>query len=124
MHDRRPKFLALHQIKLPLPGVVSILHRISGALLFLALPLLLWMLQSSLRSAETYARLTDALRHPAGKIFLTVMLWAFLHHFCAGVRYLAIDLQLASSLPRARSSSKWVLAASLALTALLGAQLW
>ena len=124
MNKKRPKFLALHQIRLPLPGLVSILHRISGALLFLALPLLLWMLQCSLRSIETYTQLSDALQHPLSKVFLLLILWAFLHHFCAGIRYLAIDLQLASSLARARSSSKWVLVASLALTATAGVWLW
>ena len=124
MNNKRPKFLALHQIRLPLPGVVSILHRLSGALLFLALPLLLWMLQYSLRSIETYTQLNAALHHPLSKIFLLGIVWAFLHHFCAGIRYLAIDLQLASSLARARSSSKWVLAVSLALTATAGVWLW
>lgn len=124
MNNKRPKFLALHQIRLPLPGVVSILHRVSGALLFLALPLLLWMLQCSLRSIETYTQLTDALQHPLSKIFLLFILWAFLHHLCAGIRYLAIDLQLASSLARARASSRWVLVVSLALTASTGIWLW
>ncbi|MBI1175361.1 MAG: succinate dehydrogenase, cytochrome b556 subunit [Sideroxydans sp.] len=124
INNKRPRFLALHQIKLPLPGIISILHRISGALLFLTLPLLLWMLQYSLRSIVTYTQLTDALRTPFSKIFLLVILWAFLHHFCAGIRYLAIDLHLASSLARSRSSSKWVLAVSLALTASIGIWLW
>jgi len=68
MNNKRPKFLALHQIRLPLPGLVSILHRISGALLFLALPLLLWMLQCSLRSIETYTQLSDALQHPLSNV--------------------------------------------------------
>ena len=124
MNNKRPKFLALHQIKLPLPGVVSILHRVSGALLFLSLPLLLWMLQCSLRSVETYARLSEALHNPFSKLFLLVVAWAFLHHLCAGIRYLAIDLQFASSLARARSSSRWVLTVSLALTACFGVWLW
>jgi len=124
MNNKRPKFLALHQIRLPLPGVVSILHRISGALLFLILPLLLWMLQCSLRSIETYTQLSEALRHLPAKLFLLAVLWAFLHHFCAGIRYLAIDLQLASGLARARSSSRWVLAVSLGLTATAGVWLW
>jgi len=124
MNNKRPKFLALHQIRLPLPGMVSILHRLSGALLFLALPLLLWILQCSLRSINTYTELIDNLQHPASKIFLLLVLWAFLHHFCAGIRYLAIDLQFASSLARARSSSRWVLAISLGLTATAGVWLW
>src|SRR5271169_1398405 len=64
MNNNRPKFLALHQIRLPLPGLISILHRASGALMFLVLPVLLWMLQYSLRSIETYTELIDDLRHP------------------------------------------------------------
>ena len=79
---------------------------------------------SSLRSIETYTELVDNLQHPASKIFLLLVLWAFLHHFCAGIRYLAIDLQYASSLARARSSSRWVLAISLGLTATAGVWLW
>lgn len=124
MIKKRPKHLALLQIKLPLPGIVSILHRVSGALLFLALPLLLWMLQCSLLSIETYTQLTDNLQHPLSKLFLLAMLWAFLHHFCAGIRYLAIDLRFGSDLAGARTSSRWVMAVSLALTVLLGVRLW
>ena len=120
MNDNRPKHLALHQISLPLPGIVSILHRISGALLFLALPLLLWMMQYSLRSIETYTQLAGMLHHPFSKLFLLVMLWAFLHHFCAGIRYLVIDLDYGVGLAQARASSKWVIFVSLALTVLIG----
>lgn len=124
MNKKRPKYLALHQIRLPLPGLVSILHRISGVMLFLSLPALLLMLQYSLASIETHTRLLELLAHPLSKLALTGLLWAFLHHFCAGIRYLAIDLHYASSLGQARASSKAVLAASLALTVLLGAKLW
>jgi succinate dehydrogenase / fumarate reductase cytochrome b subunit len=124
MNKHRPKHLALHLIKLPLPGFVSILHRISGLLLFIALPLLLLMLQYSLRSIETYTQLLAVLAHPLVKLMLFGLLWAFLHHFCAGLRYLAIDLDYGVKLAQARASSKAVLAASLVLTALLGAKLW
>ncbi len=124
MNNNRPKFLALYLIRLPLPGLVSILHRTSGALMFLALPLFLWMLQASLRSIETYTGLTDLLRHPASKLSLLVMLWALLHHLFAGVRFLAIDMHLGVKLPQARASSKWVLALSLLLTVLIGVWSW
>lgn len=124
INRKRPKFLSLHQIRIPLPGMVSILHRISGALLFLALPGLLWMLQASLRSAETYAQLTELLRHPLSKLVLIGLLWAFLHHTCAGLRFLAIDLGWGASLRLARLSSQWVLFVSLALTLLLGVWVW
>jgi succinate dehydrogenase / fumarate reductase cytochrome b subunit len=122
--NNRPKHLALHKIKLPLSGYVSILHRISGALLFLALPFLLLLLDQSLRSIETYTNLTENLAHPVLKLMLLGLLWAFLHHFCAGLRYLAIDLHLLPTLAAARASSRWVLAVSLILTVVLGAQLW
>lgn len=124
MNKQRPKHLALHQIKLPLPGIVSILHRISGLMLFLALPLLLLMLQYSLNSIETYTELMSVLAHPLVRVMLLGLLWAFLHHFCAGLRYLAIDLHLVRDLARARNSSKVVMAVSLALTVVLGVKLW
>jgi len=124
MNKQRPKHLALHLIQLPLPGFVSILHRVSGLLLFIALPLLLLMLQYSLRSIETYTQLMAVLAHPLAKLMLLGLLWAFLHHFCAGLRYLAIDLDYGVKLAQARNSSKAVLVASLVLTILLGAKLW
>lgn len=124
MNKQRPKHLALHLIKLPLPGIVSILHRISGLMLFCALPLLLLMLQYSLRSIETYTQLVAVLAHPLPKLLLLSLLWAFLHHFCAGIRYLAIDLDYGVRLAQARASSKWVILASLALTIFFGTRLW
>lgn len=124
MNENRPKHLALSQIRLPLPAFVSILHRISGVLLFLALPLLLWALQYSLRSIETYTQLAGVLHHPFSKLFMFIIWWAFLYHFCAGIRYLFIDLDYGVRLAQARASSKWVIFVSLALTVLIGARLW
>lgn len=123
MHNKRPIYLALHRIKLPLPGIVSILHRISGVLLFLALPLLLWALHTSLQSIETFTVLMQVFNQPLNKLFFFPMLWAFLHHFCAGLRYLALDLGIGSGLANSRASSRLVLIVSLALTILIGAQL-
>lgn len=123
MNKIRPKHLALHKIRLPLPGFVSILHRISGALLFLALPLLLWLWQASLQSIETYTQLLELVRHPLSKLVLVGLLWAFLLHFCAGIRFLALDLHYGSSLAQARASSRWVLGVSVLLTIAIGAKL-
>ncbi len=64
------------------------------------------------------------LQFPVGKLLLLVLLWAFLHHLCAGVRFLALDLHLGVRLQRARASSMWVLAVSIGLTILLGVRLW
>ncbi len=123
-NKKRPKHLALHKIQLPFPGFVSILHRVSGAILFLALPLLLLLLDQSLRSIETYTNLAECLAHPVLKLGLLGVVWAFLHHFCAGLRYLAIDLHLVPNLAAARASSMWVMAVSLLLTAGVGVKLW
>lgn len=124
MNKNRPVYLDLRLIKLPLPGFVSVLHRASGLLLFLALPLFLRVLQDSLFSIETYTRLTAMLRYPLSKLILMGLLWAFLHHFCAGIRYLAIDMHIGAGLAQARASSKWVLCVSLGLTLLIGIWLW
>jgi succinate dehydrogenase / fumarate reductase cytochrome b subunit len=124
MNKKRPKHLGLHLINLPLPGIISILHRASGLLLFLSLPLLLWTLQYSLRSSENFAFMSWMFAHPISKLFLIVMLWAFLHHFFAGLRYLAIDLHWLRSLAQARNSSKVVLLVSLSLTIIFGVKLW
>ena len=124
MNENRPKHLALHQIKFPLPAIVSGLHRISGLLLFLSLPFLLWTLQYSLRSIETFTLLASILQNPLIKLFMIGVAWAFLHHFCAGIRCLAIDLDYGVKLAQARASSKWVMIISLTLTALIGARIW
>jgi succinate dehydrogenase / fumarate reductase cytochrome b subunit len=123
-NQQRPKHLALHLIKLPLPGIVSILHRVSGVALFFALPILLYILQASLQSPETYMQLKVVFAHPLVKLVLLGLSWAFLHHFCAGLRYLAIDLHAVRNLAQARSSSKIVMAVSLLLTVIVGAKLW
>ncbi|MEO8145116.1 MAG: succinate dehydrogenase, cytochrome b556 subunit [Betaproteobacteria bacterium] len=124
----RPKYLNLRalilEIRLPLPGLVSILHRISGALLFVALVWLLWMLDRSLDSEAAF----DRIKYYAGlwpvKLSLLVLVWAYSHHFCAGIRYLFLDLDKGVDLATARLTSWLVLAASLVLTALLGWRLW
>jgi len=121
---RRPKFLNLMEIKLPLPGVASILHRISGIGLFLMLPLLIWMLDLSLKSADTYNTLVSVASHPLVKLILIGLLWAFLHHFCMGIRILLIDIHVGVEKEAARKSTVAVLAVSLVMTLILGAKLW
>jgi succinate dehydrogenase / fumarate reductase, cytochrome b subunit len=121
----RPVYLNLVQIRLPLPGFVSILHRVSGAALFVVgIPLAWYGLQESLASPETYAKLTAALSHPLAKLTLIGLVWSYLHHFCAGIRFLLIDLRVGDDLKPARQSSVIVLIVSLALTLIVGARLW
>lgn len=124
----RPKYLnlsaLLFEIRLPLPGWVSILHRISGALLFVALVWLLWMLDRSLASESGFEAVKRYTGVPLVKLSIIVLIWAYCHHFCAGIRFLFLDLHKGLDLQSARRSSIAVIAVSLALTAWLGAKLW
>ncbi|HOL65809.1 MAG TPA: succinate dehydrogenase, cytochrome b556 subunit [Accumulibacter sp.] len=120
---KRPKNLDLPTIRLPLPGILSILHRISGFSLFLLLPFLLWLLQGSLQSPETFAVVKGVVAHPLIKIAALGLIWFYMHHFCAGIRYLLLDLHKGIDLESARLSSKIVFAVSIALTLIIGAKL-
>lgn len=120
---KRPKYLNLVEIKLPLAGFASILHRISGAGLFLMLPLLIYLLQLSLKSPESYESFRALAAHPLVKLLLLGLLWAYLHHFCMGIRILLIDVHVGVEKEQARASAKAVLAVSLGLTLVLGLKL-
>ncbi len=124
MHPSRPKYLAIWRIHLPLAGYISILHRVSGAALVAAIPVLLYLLESSLTSAERFAELRACLALPWVKLMLLGLLWALLHHTCAGIRFLLIDIQVGVEAKSALFGAKLVLAASLALTALIGGLTW
>ncbi len=110
--------------KLPPSGIVSILHRISGLLLFLALPLLLWIFEQSLSSETSFGRYLEFFHHPLARLLLLLLGWALLHHLCAGVRFLLLDLHRGTEREAARRSSWVVLAVSLVLTALLALALF
>lgn len=125
----RPKYLNLRallfEIRLPLPGWVSILHRVSGALL--VFPFAAWMLyllERSLGSEAQFRALAGYLELPLVKAGMLLFIWAYCHHLCAGVRFLLLDLNRGIELAPARRSSVAVLVASLALTAFFGAKLW
>lgn len=125
----RPKYLNLRallfEIRQPVPAWVSILHRISGALLvFPFAAWLLYMLDRSLGSEKTFQEATSYLRLPLVKLGMLLFIWAFSHHLCAGIRFLVLDLNRGIELAPARRSAVAVLVASLALTAFFGTKLW
>lgn len=128
IRNPRPKYLSLSallfEIRLPLPGWVSILHRISGLLLFLAVVWLLFMLDRSLASEAGFEATRRYLGLLPVKLSLLVLIWAYCHHFCAGIRFLFLDLDRGVDLATARRTSIVVLVGSLGLTAWLGATLW
>ncbi|QKV57207.1 MAG: succinate dehydrogenase, cytochrome b556 subunit [Dechloromonas sp.] len=109
----------LTTIKLPLPGKVSILHRVSGVGLFLFLPVLLWLFSASLASAETFAVFKAAFSSLPVKVVLAGLLWAFVHHFCVCVRFLLLDLHVGIEKEAARKSAAVVFAVSIPLTLVL-----
>jgi len=124
----RPKYLNLQallfEIRLPLPGWISILHRISGVLLFVALVWLLWMLDRSLASEAAFEKIKQYAGLWPVKLALLALVWSYCHHFCAGIRYLFLDLDKGLDLATARLTSVMVLVASLVLTAFFGCKLW
>lgn len=122
---KRPLWYNLNLLDLPLPGLVSILHRISGALLFLLIFFLLYLLDASLASQERFDDARAVVAHPLAKLVLFGLLWAFLHHLCAGIRYLFLDVHKGLEKETARKTSIAVLAVSLGLSVVLGiALLW
>ncbi len=121
---KRPKYLNLLRIKLPLPGVVSFFHRVSGALLFAAVPLFLAVLNQTLVSKASFETVRQGFAHPLVKLLLVWLLWSFLHHFFAGLRFLAMDLELGLDLDKTRRNSRLVLIFSLGLTGAIGGWLW
>ena len=116
---KRPKNLDLTTIKLPLPGKVSILHRVSGAGLFLCFPVLLWLFGASLTSPESFASFKAVFATLPATVVLAGLIWAFIHHFCAGIRFLLLDLHIGIEKEAARQSAGIVLAVSIPLTLIL-----
>ena len=126
----RPEFRNLHlsQIatyRMPLSAIVSILQRISGALMFLiGLPFLLYLLQQSLLSEISFEHYRSIVSHWFAKLVLLALAWAYLHHLCAGIRYLFLDLDIGVDKPTSRTSAAVVLAASLTLTLLVALKIF
>jgi succinate dehydrogenase / fumarate reductase cytochrome b subunit len=122
---QRPKFLTLTEIRLPLAGIASILHRASGAGMFLMLPLLIWLLQLSLGTTpESEASFKAVADNLFVRLILFGLIWAFLHHFCMGIRLLLIDLHIGVEKQQSRTSAQAVFAVSLTLTLIFGLKLF
>ena len=114
----------LIKYRLPWAGKVSILHRISGAALFLLLPFILYLFDQSLASELSFMQFQAFTDHFLVKLICLGLIWSFLHHFCAGIRYLLLDLEIGVEKIAAQKSAIIVLVVSLALTAAVGAKLF
>ena len=104
---KRPKHLNvfLLGLQLPFPGMVSIVHRITGAGLFIMLWFAIWLFDKSLSSQADFTEIVGWLRHPLVFLVGWVMVWAFIFHFCMGIRYLLLDMDIGVSLKWARFSA-------------------
>lgn len=134
---KRPEFRNINALKdlpsyrLPLAGIVSILHRISGFLMFLLMPLIIWLFDNSITSEISFAKLSAAFNVGLGfvpgwfmKLVTLALIWAFLHHSISGVRHLYMDTFHAVTKEFGRSSAVATLVISVSLTLVLGAKLF
>ena len=111
MADQRPVYLNLVKIRLPLPGIVSFAHRITGVILFLSLPFAVYLLDLSVESEQSFVEVQQILKQPFMLFVQILLLWSLAHHFFAGIRFLLIDAEIGVEKSQARLGSWLVLLA-------------
>ena len=109
---RRPVHLNLFQIRLPIPGILSIMHRATGVFMALAAPYLIYLLDQSLTNAAGYDAAVSALHSLPGVLFVFVLMWSISHHLLAGIRYLLIDVDVGVEKPLTRQTALGVIIAA------------
>jgi succinate dehydrogenase / fumarate reductase cytochrome b subunit len=117
-NKNRPVFLDLTRIHQPVNAVLSIAHRATGIVLVLLIPVLVFLFDRSLASAQGYADVVDVLRGPTARVVLFALTWVFFHHLFAGVRYLLIDAEIGVEIRRAQASA-WVVFVAGAVAAVI-----
>jgi succinate dehydrogenase / fumarate reductase cytochrome b subunit len=111
MTDQRPVYLNLLKIRLPLPGIISFAHRITGVILFLSLPFAVYLLDLSIESEQSFTKVQHILNQPMMVFVQVLLLWSIAHHFFAGIRFLLIDAEIGVEKSQARIGSWLVLLA-------------
>ncbi len=106
--DRRPKYLDLLRIKLPITGIVSIGHRASGVLLVLTIPIWLYLLETSLTSEQDFQDIVKMMDGFGFKLMTILVFWSLVHHFFAGIRFLLLDIDIAIEKEPALKAAKLV----------------
>lgn len=124
MKHKRPVNLNLFTIQFPIPAIVSILHRISGVILFLLIPFIIWGLGLSLVSQQDFDDLHQFMTAPFMKFIIWLFLSAFIYHFVAGIRHLFMDAGIGEELKSGKLSAKITIIISLVLIVLAGIWLW
>jgi succinate dehydrogenase / fumarate reductase cytochrome b subunit len=123
-NKKQPIYLNLLEIRLPVGGVVSILHRVSGVVLVLALPAVLFLLDLSLQSEQQYQTVTALLATPAMQAAGVVLVWFLAHHLLAGVRHLLLDLDIGIDRDAARRSAWATLGIGLLVAVTMAICVW
>jgi succinate dehydrogenase / fumarate reductase cytochrome b subunit len=116
---RRPVHLNLFKIRLPIGGIMSIIHRATGVFMFLAVPVLLYLLDLSLAGPDGFTAAAEMLRGVVGILFVFLLMWSLAHHLLAGIRYLLIDVDLGVEKSLARKTALAVVIAGPVLGLLL-----
>ncbi len=124
MNKKRPINLNLFTIRFPIPAIVSILHRVSGVVLFLLIPVMLWALDNSLSSQDGFDKLHNHLAQPFAKILLWLFLAPFLFHLVAGIRHLLMDINIGIELKTGRLTAMLAVTFALLLIILSGIYIW
>lgn len=124
MKDNRPVNLDLTKFRFPLPAITSILHRISGVLIFVGTAVLLWMLSESLASAQGFARTAELLTAPLTKFVVWVILSGLLYHLIAGIRHLLMDVGIGETLQGGRQGAVMIVVFSVISIVLAGVWVW
>ena len=119
MSEHRPVYLNLLKIRLPVPGIVSFAHRITGVLLFLALPYAVYLLDLSIESAQSFEQVRQSLDQPFMLLLQIVLLWSIAHHFFAGIRFLLIDAEIGVEKTSMRTGAWLVILAELVTIVLI-----
>ena len=116
--DKRPVYLNLFKIRLPIAGMVSLAHRLSGILMFLVMPFIVYLLDLSVQSSAGFDRAMILLQHPLLLAVQILLIWALAHHLFAGIRFLLIDADLGVD-RQAANYSAWLVIALSVLTTLI-----
>jgi succinate dehydrogenase / fumarate reductase cytochrome b subunit len=121
---RNINVMQLKDYRQPLSAIVSIMHRISGFLLFLLLPFILYLLQESIRSEISFAHFQGIASHPVTRLVILAMVWGYMHHFCAGIRHLVMDTHVGLDKDSARKSAVGVLVVTWAVVIVVALKLF
>lgn len=116
--------LQIIRYRLPAAGVVSILHRVSGAMMFLLLPFVLYLFDLSITSEISFDSLKGFVGHWFVKLLILAVSWGYLHHFCGGIRHLIMDAHIGLSKEEARKSAQVVFWVSVPLTLMVALKLF